>query len=133
MIAFAASAWRWFQAGKTWLLWVGLGLALVGLLWWRFDAITSERDQARTDLATAMSANKANVATIAALTEAKAKADAAVAAAHAREVASLTEYQTLKAEVEHDRRPATGCAPSLADPAPAAMLRALRGADRVRN
>lgn len=126
MIAFAVSAWRWFQAGKMWVLWAGLGLALVGFLWWRFDAIQTERDQARIDLATAMSANKANVATIAEMTLAKAKADAAVAEAHAREIASITQYQTLKAEVEHDQSPPTGCAPSLADPAPAAMVRALR-------
>jgi len=126
MIAFAVSAWRWFQAGKMWLLWAGLGLALVGLLWWRFDAITSERDQARDDLATAMSANKANVAVISEMTQDRAKADAAVASAHTREIAATTNYFTLKAEVEHDQSPPTGCAPSLADPAPAAMVRALR-------
>jgi len=126
MIAFAVSAWRWFQAGKMWLLWAGLGLALVGLLWWRFDAIQTERDQARTDLATAMSANKANVATIAELTQAKARSDTAVAGAHARAIDAATNYLTLKAEVEHDQSPPTGCAPSLADPAPAAMVRALR-------
>ncbi len=126
MIAFAVSSFRWFQSGKMWLLWAGLGLTLVGLLWWRFDAITAERDQARVDLATAMSANKANVATIAEMTKAKARSDAAVAVAHARAIAATTNYLTLKAEVEHDQSPPTGCAPSLADPAPAAMVRALR-------
>lgn len=118
----------WFLGGNMWVLWVGGSVALVVVgLWLRLDYVAGERDKALENYGAARSANAANTETIQQMTEANAILQRAVAENHARELAMTKTIATLKAQVENDQSKPTGCAPSLADPAPAAMLRALRG------
>lgn len=118
----------WFQGGNMWLLWAGGAVALVVVgLWLRLDYVADERDKALEKYGAARAANEANTATIDQMQKANAILQRTVSENHARQLEATRRYESLKAEVEHDQSPPSGCTPSLADPAPAAMLRALRG------
>lgn len=114
--------------GNAWLLWVGGAVVLVVVgLWLRLDYVADERDKALENYGAARAANEANTATIDQMQKANAILQRAIAENHARQIEATRRYESLKAEVEHDQSQPTGCTPSLADPAPTAMLRALRG------
>lgn len=128
MLYLLKAAKSWFTGGNMWVLWAGgAALAVVGLLWFRLDSVTDERDAALRNLGAAEAANQATVAATHEIIAANVISGQAVREAHARELAAARAIATLKAQVENDQSKPTGCAPSLADPAPAGMLRALRG------